>query len=88
MTYRLRDGMAGLGFETIPGEHPIVALMVRNSERTSALVQHLKAEGILVTGLNYPVVPKGEEEIRFQVSASHTPLDIDEVLHALKTAPA
>ena len=40
--------------------------------------------GILATGLNYPVVPKGEEEIRFQISADHTALDIDEALVALE----
>jgi glycine C-acetyltransferase len=44
----------------------------------------LRTEGILATGLNYPVVPKGEEEIRFQVCADHTALDIDEALGALQ----
>ena len=55
------------------------------SGRTSALVAHLRRRGILATGLNYPVVPKGEEEIRFQISADHTPADIDEVLDALRS---
>jgi glycine C-acetyltransferase len=87
MTVRLDSGMAALGFETIPGDHPIVPLMVRDTAMTSALVGYLRDHGILATGLNYPVVPKGEEEIRFQVSADHTAADIDEVLAVLAERP-
>ncbi len=83
MTLRFEEGLERLGLETIPGEHPVVPLMVRDTERTSALVTHLFERGILATGLNFPVVPKGDEEIRFQVSADHTADDIDEVLAAL-----
>ena len=83
MTQRFEDGLIALGLETIPGEHPVVPLMVRNTARTSALVAHLRARHILATGLNFPVVPKGDEEIRFQISAEHTPADIDEALAAL-----
>ena len=84
MTNRFRQGLTRLGLETVPGEHPVVPLLVRDSARTARLVAHLRAQGILATGLNYPVVPKGEEEIRFQVSADHTPVDIDEALGALE----
>ena len=84
MTARFEKGLLELGFETIPGEHPVVPLMVRDTARTSALVEHLKAHGVLATGLNFPVVPKGDEEIRFQVSADHTPNDIDYTLGVLK----
>ncbi len=83
MTARFESGLKRLGLETIPGEHPVVPLMVRDTARTSALVAHLRAHGILATGLNYPVVPKGEEEIRFQVSADHTAADIDEILNVI-----
>ena len=83
MTARFENGLVDLGFETIPGPHPIVPLMVRDTERTSALVRHLFDNGILATGLNYPVVPKGDEEIRFQVNADHTEGDIDQVLKVL-----
>ena len=48
-----------------------------------SLVAHLRERGILATGLAFPVVPKGEEEIRFQISADHTTADIDEALAAL-----
>lgn len=84
MTRRFETGITVLGFETIPGQHPVVPLMVRDTARTSAFVAHLHANGVLATGLNYPVVPKGDEEIRFQISADHTEADIDEVLDVLK----
>jgi glycine C-acetyltransferase len=83
MTARFKAGLVRLGFETLPGDHPIVPLMVRDSRRTAALVQHLRRHGVLATGLNYPVVPRGDEEIRFQICADHTPGDIDEALGVL-----
>jgi glycine C-acetyltransferase len=86
-TDRFRRGLADQGLETLPGQHPVVPLMVRDTKRTSRIVAHLRQEGILATGLNYPIVPKGDEEIRFQISADHTPADIDEALAALRRAP-
>jgi glycine C-acetyltransferase len=83
MTRRFESGLVDLGFETIAGPHPVVPLMVRDTARTSALVDHLFENGVLATGLNYPVVPKGDEEIRFQINADHTPEDIDFVLEVL-----
>jgi glycine C-acetyltransferase len=83
MTARFKAGLTRLGFETLPGEHPIVPLMLRDTGRTKAIVAHLYQNCILATGLNYPVVPKGDEEIRFQISADHTPEDIDTSLEAL-----
>ncbi len=80
---QLRTGLAELGYETIAGDHPIVPIMIRETEKTSALVAHLFDNNILVTGLNYPVVPKGDEEIRLQVSANHTEADISFFLDAL-----
>jgi glycine C-acetyltransferase len=76
MTARFEDGLVALGFETIPGERPVVPLMVRNTVQTSALVKHFKANGMLATGLNYRVVPRGDEEIRFQISVDHTANDM------------
>ncbi len=85
MTAKFEKGLIDLGFETIRGEHPVTPLVVRDTPKTQALVKHLFAHGILATGLSYPVVPKGDEEIRFQVSADHTTKDIEMVLDALKT---
>ena len=53
----------------------------------SALVSHLRRNGVLATGLGYPVVPRGEEEIRFQICADHTAADIDSVLDVLRQSP-
>jgi glycine C-acetyltransferase len=83
MTARFRAGLVRLGLETLPGEHPVVPLLLRDTARTSALVAHLRRNGILATGLAYPVVPKGDEEIRFQISADHTAADIDVALEAI-----
>lgn len=85
ITARLESGLVGLGLETIPGPHPVVPLMIRDTDRTGTLVRHLYENGVLATGLNYPVVPKGDEEIRFQVNADHTEADIDEVLEILRS---
>jgi glycine C-acetyltransferase len=87
LTRRFQEGLARLGFESIPGAHPVVPLLVRDTPRTAALVRHLHERGVLATGLGFPVVPRGEEEIRFQISADHTEADIDEALGALETFP-
>jgi glycine C-acetyltransferase len=83
MTARFRDGLKRLNLETIAGAHPIVPLMVRDSAGTAALVKHLFGSCVLATGLNFPVVPRGDEEIRFQICADHTAADIDEALSVI-----
>jgi glycine C-acetyltransferase len=87
VTDRFRRGLSDLGLESLPGQHPVVPLMVRDTDRTSRIVTHLRRESILATGLNYPVVPRGDEEIRFQVCADHTAADIDEALAVLRGVP-
>jgi glycine C-acetyltransferase len=82
---QLRAGLTERGYETIAGEHPIIPIMIRDTDKTSALVAHFFENNILVTGLNYPVVPKGDEEIRLQVSASHTEADVSYLLEALQS---
>jgi len=84
LTKRFEDGLGRIGIETIPGEHPVVPLMIRDTQKTHDLVRHLYDHGVLVTGLAYPVVPKGDEEIRTQVNADHTESDIDHVLSLLE----
>jgi glycine C-acetyltransferase len=85
LTRRFEAGLERIGIETIPGEHPVVPLMIRDTRRTRALVRHLFERGVLVTGLTYPVVPRGDEEIRAQVNADHTEGDIDYVLAQLES---
>lgn len=80
---KLRSGLQQLGFETLPGEHPIVPVFIRDTAKNAALVAHLFDHDILATGLNYPVVPQGDQEIRLQVSAEHTEKDLDYLLNVL-----
>ncbi|MGV1098409.1 aminotransferase class I/II-fold pyridoxal phosphate-dependent enzyme [Thiovibrio sp. JS02] len=77
-------GLAQLGFESIAGEHPIVPLMVRDTLKTAALTAHLFENGILATGLNHPVVPRGDEAIRFQINTTHTEKDLELLLGVLQ----
>ena len=86
LTSHFKSGLIDLGFETISGEHPIAPLVVRNTQKTSRLIRHLFDNKIIATGLNYPVVPLGDEEIRFQINANHTKLDIDQVLKILQNS--
>jgi len=83
-TAQFRRGLESLGFESIPGPHPVVPLLVRDTDRVRAMVRGLFDRGILAVGLTFPVVPRGDETIRFQVNAAHTEADINEVLSALE----
>ena len=84
ITARFRQGLNDLGLESIPGPHPVVPLMVRDTVRTHELVKYLYDNGVLTVGLTFPVVPKGDETIRFQINACHTKADIDLVLGLLE----
>ena len=84
MTKRFETGLKEMNYEIIESDHPIVPLMVRDTKKTRELVDFLIDNGVLATGLNYPVVPKGDEEIRFQINADHTAYDIDSVLGVLR----
>jgi len=83
MASRFRSGIESLGWQSIPGPHPIVPLLVRDTPRTHLLVRRLFDEGVLAVGLTFPVVPRGDETIRFQINAAHTAADVDYVLNAL-----
>jgi glycine C-acetyltransferase len=83
LTKKFEAGLLAMEYEIIESEHPIVPLMVRDTRKTAEMVRYLIENGILATGLNYPVVPRGDEEIRFQVSADHTEYDIGYVLEIL-----
>ena len=80
---QFRAGLDRLGLESIPGKHPVVPLMVRDTEKTTRMVEAFGEAGILVVGLNFPVVPQGDQTIRFQINAAHTQADIDAVLDVL-----
>ena len=88
MTERFRQGLLSLGYESFPGAHPVVPLLLRDAARTNRMVGFLREQGVLATAIVYPVVPKGEASIRFQISAEHTQRDVDEVLDVLQAARA
>ncbi len=82
-TQQFRFGLEQSGIESIAGPHPVVPVMVRDTAKTHTLVRHLYDNGILVVGLTFPVVPRGDESMRFQINAAHTQADIDYVLEVL-----
>ncbi|WP_337870779.1 pyridoxal phosphate-dependent aminotransferase family protein [Meiothermus sp.] len=84
MTQRFRQGLLSLGYESFPGAHPVVPLLLRDGALTNRLVGFLRERGVLATAIMYPVVPRGEDSIRFQISAEHTQADVDEVLGILQ----
>lgn len=81
---QFREGIDRLGMESIPGPHPVVPVLVRDTARVHEMVAGLFEDEILAVGLTYPVVPKGDETIRFQVNAAHTEADIEQVLDSLE----
>jgi glycine C-acetyltransferase len=79
---RLRKGLAEAGFKLLPGEHPIIPVMVGDARRAHEMAQGLLARGIYAVGFSYPVVPLGAARIRLQVSAAHEPRHIDRAIAA------
>jgi len=82
-THQFREAIKAIGMESIPGPHPVVPVMARDTAKTQQMVKGLYDRGILVVGLTYPVVPKGDETIRFQINAAHTEADVDYALKML-----
>jgi glycine C-acetyltransferase len=79
---RFRAGLAGLGFALVPGEHPIIPVMLGEAKLAQEMAARLLDEGIYVIGFSYPVVPEGRARIRTQMSAAHTDAQIDRALAA------
>jgi glycine C-acetyltransferase len=77
-----RRGMAALGFDLVPGEHPIIPVMLGEASLATRMADALLAEGVYVIGFSYPVVPKGKARIRTQMSAAHAPAQIDRAVAA------
>lgn len=86
MTERFRQGLRALGYASFAGVHPVVPLVLGDADRTNRMAAFLREQGVLATAIVYPVVPKGEASIRFQISAEHTRADVDEVLGILQAA--
>jgi glycine C-acetyltransferase len=83
---RFRAAMTAAGFKLLPGEHPIIPVMLGEAKLAQELAARLFEEGVYVTGFFYPVVPQGAARIRTQMSAAHTPKDIDRAVAAFSHA--
>ncbi|HMT15416.1 MAG TPA: glycine C-acetyltransferase, partial [Aestuariivirga sp.] len=83
---RFREGMAGAGFTLLPGEHPIIPVMLGEARLAQAMAAKLNDLGVYVSGFFFPVVPKGQARIRTQMSAAHSFADIDAAIAAFTTA--
>ena len=79
---RFREGMSALGFDLVPGHHPIVPVMLGDAVVAVKMSERLYANGVYATAFFYPVVPMGKARIRTQMSAAHTPEDIDFAIQA------
>lgn len=85
-TMWFREHMAGAGFEILPGDHPIVPVMIGDAARATQMADLLLEKGIYVIGFSYPVVPAGKARIRTQVSAAHTRADLEAAVAAFTAA--
>jgi len=83
-----REGLADAGFELLPGEHPIIPVMLHDARRAAALAEALLRKGIYVIAFSYPVVPKGRARIRTQISASHSREQLERAVAAFVEAKA
>ena len=83
-TAYFRGRMTELGFDIIPGTHPIVPVMVRDELKNVAMAESMNRRGIFVVSFSFPVVPRGQARIRVQISAAHTREQLDTVLSAFE----
>ena len=81
-TSYFREKMEALGFDLLPGTHPIVPIMLYDARIATEFSARLLEKGVYVTGFSFPVVPRGKARIRTQVSARHTKEDLDTAIDA------
>ena len=79
---RFRAGMTAAGFTLLPGEHPIIPVMLGEAKLAQDMAARLYETGVYVTGFFFPVVPKGQARIRTQMSAAHADTDVDAAIAA------
>jgi glycine C-acetyltransferase len=81
-----RQGLEQAGFELLPGEHPIIPVMLHDARRAGALAEALLRKGVYAIAFSYPVVPKGRARIRTQISASHSREELERGIAAFAEA--
>jgi glycine C-acetyltransferase len=79
-----RERLLGLGFRPLPGETPIIPVILGDTAKAIQMSDLLLDEGVFVTGFGFPVVPQGQARIRCQISATHTRADLDQALGAME----
>ncbi len=79
-----RERLLELGFHPLPGETPIIPVILGETAAAIRMSDRLLAQGVFVTGFGYPVVPQGQARVRCQISAAHTREDLDEALNAFR----
>jgi len=79
---RFRDGMTKAGFNLLPGEHPIIPVMLGDARLAQDMAAAMMDEGVYVTGFSFPVVPKGLARIRTQMCAGHNDEQVDRAIEA------
>ncbi|WP_417381126.1 glycine C-acetyltransferase [Gimesia sp.] len=87
-TKHFRAGISQVGFEVLPGEHPIVPIMLGDAALAGRVADALLQKGIYVIGFSFPVVPKGKARIRTQISAAHSIEDLDFAIEKFKEVKA
>jgi glycine C-acetyltransferase len=81
-----RDQVQSLGFNLIPGEHPIIPIMLGDAPLAVSLAERIQALGVYVVAFAFPVVPHGKARIRTQMSAAHSREQLDQVIQAFARA--
>ena len=77
-----RAGMAGLGFNILPGTHPICPVMLGDAALAAKFADRMLDHGVYVIGFSYPVVPKDKARIRTQISAAHSRAELETAINA------
>jgi glycine C-acetyltransferase len=77
-----RTRMGAAGFDLLPGEHPIIPVMLRDPKLAQDMAARLDAKGVYVAPFSFPVVPKGQDRIRTQMSAAHSRAELDTAIDA------
>ena len=75
-----RERLGQIGLEVLPGEHPIVPVMLGDENLAVRFSEELRSEGVLAVGFTYPVVPRGRARIRTQISAAHSDADLEQAV--------
>jgi glycine C-acetyltransferase len=81
-----RSGLQGLGYDLLPGEHPIIPIMLGDAPLAVNLAERMLGAGVYVVAFSFPVVPNGKARIRTQMNAAHTTEQLDQVIAAFGKA--